>query len=76
MKRIIKTELKHELKKAAEQMREMEGETIGWVKDDREGKHADRKGEEMRAICEGEARDEEKRNPDEGDSPHHHLKDR
>lgn len=30
----------------------------------------------MREICEGEARDEEERNPDEGDSPHHGLKDR
>lgn len=29
----------------------------------------------MREICEGEARDEEERSPDEGDSPHHGIKD-
>lgn len=51
----------------------MEGESGMFLKDER-GDGQER--EEMREICEGEARDEEETNPDEGDSPHHGLKDR
>lgn len=77
MKRIIKTELKHELKKAAEQMQEMEGEKFGCgERRQRGGETCGRKMEEMREICEREARDEEERDPDEGDSHRHRSKDR
>lgn len=37
------------------------------LKDERETR--EREGEEMRKICEGEASDEEDRNPDKGNSP-------
>lgn len=50
----------------------MEGEAGMFLKDET-GDRQER--EEMREICEGEAREEET-NPDEGDSPHHGLKDR
>lgn len=47
------------------------------MKDDREGgKTCRQKTEEMREICEREARDEEERDPDEGDSHRHRSKDR
>lgn len=71
-----KAELKWELKKASEQMEEKEGETGMVLKDqEREETHRQKK-EEMREIYEGETRDGEERKPDEGDSPHHGLKDR
>lgn len=53
-------------------MEEMEGEA---ERRKREETHRWER-EEMREICEGEARDEEERNCDEGDSPHHGRKDR
>lgn len=55
----------------------MEGEKFGCgERRQRGGKTCRWKMEEMREICEREARDEEERVPDEGDSHRHRSKDR
>lgn len=55
----------------------MEGEKFGCgERRQRGGKTCRWKMEEMREICEREARDEEERDPDEGDSHRHRSKDR
>lgn len=57
-------------------MEEMEEEAGVVLKDERRRRHGRQEREDIREICEGETRDEEETNPDEGDSPHCGLKDR